>query len=98
MICIKVHTKGSEVLVAACDSDIVGKTYRSDELMLHVSESFYKGETADEDVLVNRLEMATIANLVGKRTLEIAIRHGFVNPQCVIKIGGIPHAQMARMM
>jgi len=98
MICIKVHTKGPEVLVAACDADIVGKTYRSEGLKLHVSESFYNGESGDEDVLVNRLEMATIANLVGQRTLEIAIRHGFVNPQCVIEIGGVPHAQMARMM
>ena len=98
MICIKVHTKGPEVLVAACDADIVGKTYRSEGLKLHVSESFYNGESGDEDVLVNRLEMATIANLVGQRTLEIAIRHGFVNPKCVIEIGGVPHAQMARMM
>lgn len=98
MICIKMHTHGSEVLVAACDADIVGRTYRSSGLRLHLSESFYKGETGDEDMLVNRLEMATIANLVGRRTLDIAIRHGFVDPQCIIEIGGVPHAQMARMM
>jgi hypothetical protein len=48
--------------------------------------------------LVNRLEMATIANLVGERTIEIAVRRGFVDPGCVIDIGGVPHAQMARMM
>jgi len=98
MICVKVHAQGREVLVAACDSEIVGKTYKSKGLRLHVSESFYKGETGDDDLLVNRLEMATIANLAGKRTLEVAIRRGFVNPQCVLEIGGVPHAQMARMM
>ena len=98
MICVKVHTHGPEVLVAACDVDIVGKTYKSEGLKLHVSESFYNGETGDEDMLVNRLEMATIANLAGRRTLDIAIRHGFVDPQCVLEIGGVPHAQMARMM
>jgi hypothetical protein len=98
MICVKVHTQGREVLVAACDSEIVGKTYKSKGLRLHVSESFYEGETGDDDLLVNRLEMATIANLAGKRTLEVAIRRGFVNPQCVLEIGGVPHAQMARMM
>lgn len=98
MISVKVYRQGPEVLVAACDSDLLGKTFESQGLRLHVSEGFYDGEKADEDVLVNRLEMATIANLAGKRTLGIAIRRGFVDQECVIVIGGVPHAQMARMM
>ncbi len=98
MIRVKVYRHGSEVLVAACDSDILGKTFRSEGLRLHLSEGFYDGERADEDILVNRLEMATVANLAGRRTLEIAIRRGFVHEGCVIVIDGVPHAQMARMM
>ncbi|MBN1677211.1 MAG: DUF424 domain-containing protein [Candidatus Thermoplasmatota archaeon] len=98
MIRVKVYRHGSEVLVAACDSDILGKTFKSRGLKLHISEGFYDGEKADEDILVNRLEMATVANLAGRRTLEIAIRRGFVDDGCVIEIGGVPHAQMARMI
>jgi len=98
MICVKVYRQGPEMVVAACDADIVGKTFRSDDLKIHVSEGFYKGDDGDEDMLVNRLEMATIVNLVGKRTVEIAIKHGFVDPECVLEIGGVPHAQMARMI
>lgn len=98
MITVKMYRKGTETLVAACDIDIVGQTFRSKGLKIEVSEGFYKGESADEDLLVNRLEMATIANLVGKRTIEIAVRRGFVDPGCVIEIGGVPHAQMARMI
>jgi hypothetical protein len=98
MISVKMYRRGMDVLVAACDSDIIGKTFRSKDLKIHVSEGFYKGDTGDEDMLVNRLQMATIANLVGKVTLEIAIRHGFVDPGCVLTIGGIPHAQMTRMI
>jgi hypothetical protein len=98
MISVKMYRKGSETLVAACDLDIMGRTFRSKGMKIEVSEGFYKGESADEDLLVNRLEMATIANLVGKRTVEIAVRRGFVDPGCVIEIGGVPHAQMARMM
>lgn len=98
MIRVKVYRKGPEVLVAACDSDILGKTFRSGELKLHLSEGFYDGEVADEDMLVNRLEMATIANLAGKVTIEIAVRRGFVDESCVMTIGGVPHAQMARMI
>lgn len=98
MISVKLYRKGPEVLVAACDSDILGKTFRGEGLKIHVSEGFYKGDVGDEEMLVNRLEMATIANLVGKKTLEIAVRRGFVDPSCVLLIGGVPHAQMARMM
>jgi hypothetical protein len=98
MICVKVYNHGREVLVAACDEDIVGKTFGSHDLKIHVSEGFYRGESGGEEMLVNRLEMATIANLVGERTVEIAVRHGFVDPGCVLRIGGVPHAQMARMM
>jgi hypothetical protein len=98
MISVKVYKQGMETLVAACDLDIMGQTFRGKGMKIQVSEGFYKGEPCDEDTLVNRLEMATIANLVGKRTIEIAVRRGFVEPGCVIDIGGVPHAQMARMM
>lgn len=86
------------MLVAACDEDIVGKTFRGNDIKITVSASFYKGDSGGEEMLVNRLEMATIANLVGKKTMEIAIKHGFVDPDNVLQIGEVPHAQMARMM
>jgi len=98
MICVKVYRQGRETLVAACDAEIIGKTFRSKELKITVSEGFYKGDSGDEDLLVNRLEMATVANLVGKKTIEVAIKHGFVDPACVLLIGEVPHAQMARMI
>lgn len=98
MISVKVYRQGMETLVAACDLEIIGQTFRGKGLKIHVSEGFYKGESGDEDMLINRLEMATIANLVGRKTIEIAIRRGFVDPGCVVDIGGVPHAQMARMV
>ncbi len=98
MISIKVYRKGNETIVAACDADIIGKTFRSKELKITVSEGFYRGDSGDETMLVNRLEMATVANLVGKRTVEAAVKHGFVDPACVLMIGEVPHAQMARMI
>ncbi len=97
-ISVKVHSKGEELLVAASDSDILGKTFRSEGLKIHVSREFYEGETVDEEVFLSRLEMATVANLVGERAVGAAVERGFVDPECVIVIGGVPHAQMARMI
>lgn len=98
MICIKVYTQGRERLVAACDSDILGKTFRSEGLVLQVSESFYHGDEVDEEALVNWLRLATVANLSGKCTVDTAVEHGFVDRGCVLMIGGVPHAQMTRMI
>ena len=98
MISIKVYRHGRETLVAACDSEIIGKTFRSKDLKITVSEGFYKGDSGDEEMLVNRLEMATVANLVGRKTIEVAVKHGFVDPACVLLIGEVPHAQMTRMI
>ena len=97
-ISVKVHTSGREVLVAACDHDILGKTFRSDKLRLHVSREFYEGQVCDEEVFIERLQMATIANLVGERTVAAAVRCGAIDPERVLLIGGAPHAQMARMI
>jgi len=98
MISIKVYRHGNETVVAACDLDIMGKTFSGKGLKIHVSEGFYGGESGDEELLASRLEIATIANLVGKRTVACAIARGFVDPACVMDIGGVPHAQMARMI
>jgi hypothetical protein len=97
-ISVKVHTSGRELLVAACDDELLGQTFRSGKLKLHVSRGFYEGQMCDEAVFISRLEMATMANLVGRRTVEAATRHGFVDADRVLVIEGVPHAQMARMI
>ena len=98
MISIKVHSRGSELLVAACDSDLLGKTFRSGKLRIHVSREFYHAEECDEETLVSRLEIATVANLVGELVVDVAVAHGLVDRECVLDIGGVPHAQMTRMI
>ena len=90
---MKVHTRGAEVLVAACDSDIVGKTLREGELRLHVS-SFYEGEEVTQEEFVKQLKMATIGNLVGKETIEAARRAGLIGNDGIITVAGVPHAQI----
>lgn len=59
--------------------------------------SFYDGFLATEEVLITNLEIATTANLVGERTIRAAMEAGFVNEEGVIRIGGVPHAQMYRI-
>ena len=93
---MKVHTRGAAVLVAACDERLLGRTLREGEIRLHVSP-FYAGERMTEEEFVSRLRLATIGNFVGRETVEVAQRAGFVSEDGVLWIEGEPHAQMVVM-
>ena len=94
---IKVYKQGKEVLVAAADPTLIGKTFKEGKLQITVSEKFYGTEEGDEGTLVSQLRLCTIANLVGIGVVDVAIRHGFVHPSNVLFIEDVPHAQIAAL-
>ncbi|UCE36894.1 MAG: DUF424 family protein [Thermoplasmata archaeon] len=98
MIWIKVYTTQGETLLAACDDEVLGKTFEEGELQLEVSKSFYGGEKVSCELFEEQLTVATIVNLVGKKVIEIAVGLGMVNENCIIEIDGVPHAQIAKMI
>jgi hypothetical protein len=91
---LKSYSVNKEILVAVCDLELIGRTFREGELHLSVNEDFFRGHPADEDEVKKALEDATIANLVGEQSVACGIDSGIVDEHCVITIDGIPHAQM----
>jgi hypothetical protein len=98
MIWIKVYTTQGEIILAACDEDLLGKKFEEGELQLIVSESFYGGERVTQELFMRQLKTATIANLVGSKVVNIASELGMINEDCVLEIDGVPHAQIAKMI
>jgi len=98
MICIKIYKRGKDLLVGACDEKLLGKKFEEGKFQIEVKKEFYGGKRVTSEVLKTYLEDATIANLVGQETIRCAIEAGIIDPSCVIKIKGIPHAQMVRML
>ena len=97
MISVRRHRTGHEMLIAACDEAILGKTVVEGDIRLEVSERFYGGEKVDKRVFQEVLAIATIANLAGKETVDAAVEAGFVDPECVLWVDGVPHAQIVKM-
>ncbi len=97
MITMRMHKKGDEMLLAACDKELLGESLSEGKIKLDINPYFYQGEDASDELLLNRLENATIANLVGERTVGLAIDHGVVEEEHVLYIDGVPHAQMVKM-
>ena len=96
-ILAKIYHHNGEVLLAACDEELVGKYFEEGDLQLEVHETFYSGFRIDEPGLIRHLKSSTIANLVGKIVVDCAQRAGFLSEECVIYIQGIPHAQICRL-
>jgi len=86
------------MIVGACDEELLGKKFAKGKIQIDVSSSFYDGERVNKITLKKYLENATIANLVGVETVECAVEMGLVDPQFVLKIKGVPHAQMVKML
>jgi len=82
------------LLVSVCDPDVLGETFENGEVSLTVDEGFYDGETADEETVVQSLSRCSVANIVGRRSVELAVEHGFVEEGNVLEIDGTLHAQL----
>lgn len=85
------------LLVTVCDADILGETFESDEVTLTVTESFYGGEHVDEAAVIDSLDRASVANIVGTEAVTLAIEEGFVDEDRVLEIDGTRHAQFLVM-
>jgi hypothetical protein len=86
------------LLVSVCDADVVGETFENGEVSLTVEEAFYDGEAAESGVAEERvlesLAACSTANLVGTRTVGLALEHGLVDEANVLDLEGTRHAQL----
>lgn len=94
---VKAYQQGVQRLVAACDADLLGTKHSEGKFRLDVSPGFYDGLRVAEGDLGAYLRSATVANLVGPRTVEAAVRLGLVDPANVLRVAGVPHAQFLVM-
>ncbi|WP_439028128.1 DUF424 domain-containing protein [Haloarchaeobius sp. DT45] len=85
------------LLVSVCDPDVMGETFEDGPVSLTVSEEFYGGEHRDEDAVLDSLRRATVANIVGKRSVDVAVEAGIIDEDAVLAIEGTLHAQLLRL-
>ncbi len=95
--CVNLKKIGGNVVLAMCDSEILGKTLREGKIVFHVKEEFYDGGRVTIDEAVDMIQNSTIVNMVGKKCVEKAIAKGYVHPQAVLSIEGVPHAQIVKL-
>ncbi len=94
----KIHSVQSKKVLAACDKELIGKTLKKGDLDFIISEAFYKDNPVTEEELAKLIDEYENINLVGKKTVNIALKKGLISEKNVIKIAGIPHVQIYRLV
>ena len=87
---------GRNVLLAICDCEVLGRTLREGKIVFHVKDEFYNGGKVSVDEAICMIENSTIVNMVGKNCVGKAIEKGYVHPAAVLRIEGVPHAQIVK--
>ena len=92
---LKVHcSPGTGDIVAVCDRELLNTTIRQGGLLVKISEAFYGTCPATEDMVRDALKKAGNINLMGKRSVGVALEMGIITRSGCIIIGDIPHAQV----
>jgi len=83
---------GSVLVVT--DSDILGKTFEEGKLQLDLSKEFYKGEEKNKEEVVAVLKKFSHLHLTGKGAVAIGVEQDYVDPQKILFVQGVPHAEV----
>jgi hypothetical protein len=92
---IKIH-ESYRVIVALCDTELIGRTFSEDIRQIEVRNNFFQGEEKDKEEVIEILkdmkkEDATF-NIVGEESVECALKAGIIDKHGIMRIEGIPVA------
>ncbi|MBW3014901.1 DUF424 family protein [Candidatus Woesearchaeota archaeon] len=93
MIVKKHVTHEGKVIIAICDSDLLGKKFEQDDLQLDLTSDFYNGEEKTESEIKEIIKEAYLLNIIGKKSIQFFLNLGIIDKDHIIKISGVPHAQ-----
>jgi uncharacterized protein len=95
---LKIHrSRETGDVVAVCDRELLNTTICHEKLTITVTEAFYGNAPATESEVKEALRRAGNINLIGERSVNLAIAMGLVTRSGCIMIGKIPHAQIYQL-
>lgn len=92
---IKIIKSYRDVVVLA-DKELIGRKFSEGEMQLDVKESFYKGEELSKEEIIEilknmKIEDATF-NIVGEKSVNIALENEIISEENVGEVEGIKFA------
>jgi hypothetical protein len=98
MIIAKTHKSGNELLLAACDMELLGKSITLENgAIITFSDDFYNGGEVSADELAKMANNCTNANFFGKETINALIAAGAIEENGIMELAGVPHSQLYKL-
>src|SRR3989338_5950760 len=76
------------------DKDILGKKFEERKLQLDLTKKFYSGEEVSKEELKKKIKQARHLHLTGKEAVAVGIEMDLVDPEKILYIQKIPHAEV----
>ena len=89
---IKVHQTKYSLIVALCDKELIGKEIKEGDLCIKITERFYKGEDLPENRVIEILKDADSINIVGEKSIQLALKAGIIKKDDIKRIKDVPFA------
>lgn len=90
---VKKHKHGDRLILAVCDSDLIGKKITEGYKQLDLTSKFYKGIEKDKKKILELFKIAYIINLVGKKSVNLGVKAGIIEKNNISLVKKVPHAQ-----
>jgi|TARA_B100002003_G_C13995773_1_gene480940 hypothetical protein len=91
---VKAHaTEDKRLLLAICDTKLIGKKFEEGNKQLDLTSEFYNGQEKSEQETINLMKKAYILNLVGENVVNLALKLELISGDHVDHISKIPYAQ-----
>lgn len=96
---MRIHRVRAEVVVAACDRELIGQDLPvgAGGRTVRISADFYGERVVSREELLWAIRRATVVNLLGRRVVDVARTEGFVAEDGWGTLGGHPHAEIFSM-
>ena len=90
-VLVKVHEAG---VLSLCDSNLIGKKFEENDIILNISERFYNGHAVADNDIIELIKEADNICIVGKKAVDLAKKSGVVKEEGVKIVKGIPFAMV----
>jgi len=92
---VKIH-KSYRIVVAICDSELLGKRFEQGNLQLDLTTEFFKGDKMTEkqvlEIIQDLLREDASFNIVGEKAIKIALKSGIISKEGIRRIQNVPVA------
>ena len=93
----KVISASGNLMLNICDHELVDKTLHDGETKIKINSNYYAERDVDEHEAKNLLTKCNSINMVGEKTVSLAINLGIGSEKSIRRIEGIPFLIVFKM-